>query len=92
MEPLYCGHLGDLVKCPHFRGKFTLGKHIWDMAKCPYYRGILISGVSFKRGSTVYLYDPCILDRLKLKGSSHVICLQLIISVVVLNCFLDKEL
>ena len=33
-EPLYCGHLGDLLKCP-------------------VYRGILISGVSFKRGSTV---------------------------------------
>ena len=78
MEPLNCGHLGDLVKCPvysgtpqlwtpwgpgevsciercpHLRGKFTLGKHIWDTAKYPYYRGVLISGVSFKRGSTVY--------------------------------------
>ena len=29
--------------------------HIWDIAKCPeyMYRGVLISRVSFKRGSTV---------------------------------------
>ena len=47
VKPLYCGHLGDLERCPHFR------KHIWDTAKCPQYRGVLISGVSFKRGSTV---------------------------------------
>ena len=32
---LYCGHLGDLIKCPRFRGKFLLKKHIWDIAKCP---------------------------------------------------------
>ena len=30
-----------------------LRKRIWDIAKCPQYRGVLISGVSFKRGSTV---------------------------------------
>ena len=35
MESLYCGHLGDMVKCP-------------------VYKGVLISVVSFKRGSTVY--------------------------------------
>ena len=76
VEPLYCGHLGDPVKCPvysgtsllwtpwgpakvsciercpHFRGKFILQK---DIAKCLKYRGVLISGVSFKRGSTVSL-------------------------------------
>ena len=28
-------------------------EHIWDTAKCPKYRGVLISGVSFMRGSTV---------------------------------------
>ena len=45
-------------RCPHFRGKFLLRKHIWDIhvSKCPYYRGVLISGVSFKRGSTVHVY------------------------------------
>ena len=32
LEPLYCGHLGDLAKCPHFRGKFRLTEHIWDIA------------------------------------------------------------
>ena len=42
--------------CPHFRGKFLLRKHIWDIAKCPQYKGVLISVVSFKRGSTVVLY------------------------------------
>ena len=30
-----------------------LREHIWDTVKCPNYRGVLISGVSFKRGSTV---------------------------------------
>ena len=49
------GEVSCIERCPHFRGKFTLGKHIWDTAKCPYYRGVLISGVSFKRGSTVSL-------------------------------------
>ena len=60
VESLYCGHLwgpGEvscIERCPHFRGKFIiLRKHVWDIAKCPLYRGVLISGVSFKRGSTV---------------------------------------
>ena len=44
-----------IERCPHFRGKFTLRKCIWDIVKCPYYRGVLISGVSFKRGSTVFI-------------------------------------
>ena len=62
MEPLHCRVLGDLVKvscierCPHFKGKFTSRKHIWDTAKCPHYRGVLISGVAWKRGSTVHPY------------------------------------
>ena len=52
VEPLYCGHLGEM-SCPHFRGKFTLRTHIWDTEKCPYYSGVLIAGVPFKKGSTV---------------------------------------
>ena len=42
VEPLYCGHLGGIVKCPvyrercpHFWGEFLLRKLIWDIAKCP---------------------------------------------------------
>ena len=43
--------------------------HIWDTVKCPEYRGVLISGVSFKRGSTVdprfywiffFCHSPCL--------------------------------
>ena len=50
VEPLYCGHLGDLVKCPiercpRFRGKFLLEKHIYNVGlrkvsliqRCPYW-------------------------------------------------------
>lgn len=42
-----------IESCPHLRGKFIL---IWGIAKCSYYRGVIkyITGVSFKRGSTVY--------------------------------------
>ena len=47
------GEVSCIERCPLFRGKFTLRKHIWDVAKCPLCRGVLISGVSFKRGSTV---------------------------------------
>ena len=47
------GEVSCIERCPHFRGKFLLRKHIWDIAKCPQCRGVLISGVSFKRGSTV---------------------------------------
>ena len=48
VEPLYCGHIGDLVKCPvrierclHFRGKFMLRKNTWDRERCPYFRRVL---------------------------------------------------
>ena len=34
VEPLYCGHLGNPVKCPVQRGVLISG-HIWDIAKCP---------------------------------------------------------
>ena len=44
-----------IERCPHFRGKFLFRKHIWNIAECPEYRGVLISGVSFKRGSTVVI-------------------------------------
>ena len=47
-----------IERCPHFRGKFLLRKYIWDIVKCPQYRGVLISGVSFKRGSTVICTSP----------------------------------
>ena len=47
------GKVSCLEGCPHFKGKFLQRKHSWDIAKCPYYRGVLISGVSFKRGSSV---------------------------------------
>ena len=26
---------------------------MWDLVKCPFYKGVLISGVSFKRGSII---------------------------------------
>ena len=47
VEPLYCGHLGGLVKCPCIERcpQFSI---IWDIAKCPYYRGVLDLGVSEK--------------------------------------------
>ena len=43
-----------IERLPHFRGKFLSRKPIWDIAKCP---GVLISGVSFKKGSTVILFS-----------------------------------
>ena len=45
------GDVSCIGRCPHFRGKFILRKLIWDIAKCPFYRSVLISRVSFKRGS-----------------------------------------
>ena len=47
------GEVSCTEMCPHFWGKFILRNHIWDAAKCPQYRCVHISGVSFKRGSTV---------------------------------------
>ena len=47
------GEVSCIERCPHFRGRFILRKHVWDIAKCPLYKGVLISGVSFKRSSTV---------------------------------------
>ena len=51
VEPLYCGHLGDLVKCPVQRGVLISGVNLQHIGhskvlliqRCPY------SGVSFKR-------------------------------------------
>ena len=43
-------------RCPLF-GVIYTKKHIWDTATCPQYRGVLISLVSFKRGSTVVAYS-----------------------------------
>ena len=39
VEPLYCGHLGDLVKCPYrevpsFQEPLHCG-HLGDLVKCP---------------------------------------------------------
>ena len=48
VEPLYCGHLGDLScieRCPHFRGKFTLRKYYFGTQQ-----SVLISGVSLFQG------------------------------------------
>ena len=37
-----------------------MNKNIWNKAKCPQYRGVHISGVSFKRGSTIIRpYQVC---------------------------------
>ena len=47
--PWGSGEVSCIERCPHFRRR----KHVWDIAKCAYYRGVLISGVSFMRGSTV---------------------------------------
>ena len=49
MEPLYCGHIGDLEKCP-MRGVLISGIDLQDTEV-----HVLIPGVSFKRGSTVLL-------------------------------------
>ena len=38
MEPLYCGHLGDLVKCPVYSGALYCG-HLGDLVKCSVYSG-----------------------------------------------------
>ena len=38
--PVYCGHFGDLVKCPVWRGVLILGLNI--------YRGVLTHGYSLK--------------------------------------------
>ena len=35
------GKVSYIERCPHFRGKFLLGKHIWVTAKCPEFRGVL---------------------------------------------------
>ena len=43
MEPLYCGHLGDLVKCPVYSGTLYCG-HFGDLVKCPVYSGTLYCG------------------------------------------------
>ena len=40
-----------IKRCPHFRG--ILKAYLGHTANYPLYRGVLISGVSFKRGSTV---------------------------------------
>ena len=52
--PWGLGKVFCIERCPHFRGRFTFRKHVWVTAKCPQYRDVLISGVSFKRGSTVF--------------------------------------
>ena len=60
VEPLYCGHLGDLVKCPVQRGVLILGVN----AYLGHSKKSFFSGASFKRGSTVvhegleYLTQP----------------------------------
>ena len=47
--------------------------HIWDIANCPQYRGVLISGVSFKRGSTVVpLYSYCLEHTLQSTTHVHI--------------------
>ena len=54
VEPLQCGDIGDLVRCPHFRVniKKAYSRHskVSLIQRCPYFRGII------KRGSTVYTY------------------------------------
>ena len=39
------------------RGVFISGVNLYkNLAKCPYYRGVLVSGLFFKRDSTVDLF------------------------------------
>ena len=37
VEPLYCGHLGDLVKCPVYMVEPLYCGHLGDLVKCPVY-------------------------------------------------------
>ena len=55
MDTLGPGEVSSIERCPRFRGKFIMRKHIWEHSKVSLIlRGVLISGMSFKRGSTVY--------------------------------------
>ena len=51
VEALYCGHLGDWVKCPVERGVLISGVNLHSERHSK--GGVLISGVSFKRVSIV---------------------------------------
>ena len=44
VEPLYCGHLGDLVECPVYSGTPLLGPGgVSRIERCPYFRGYVYS-------------------------------------------------
>ena len=51
-------HEPKTLRSPHFRGKSILTKHI-EQSVLNTYRGVCMSGVSFKRCSTVHVHVLC---------------------------------
>ncbi len=45
VNPLYCGHLGDLAKCPVYTGVLNSGIYLHEhnsfLQRCPYFSGDL---------------------------------------------------